>query len=623
MKKALTFIALLTVASMLSGQKLTSSFGKVTMEDMTMSVFEPDTTAPAVVLYQSGHFRNTDFKYIFLRRVKVLKKEGTNFAEYTFRSDDDTFVKGKVYNLSNGKIVEEKLKSESIYKERIVGDIYLYRIAIPNVQVGTVFEIEYTQFLLPSNFRFQDVIPVIRAEILLEPNLAIDYRKTQTGYISLKGKGDYLYADYVPAFKQEIYTNSIENYISKIDFDVLGIKVNGVYQPYTATWRAVNELLDKHEYFGIISRASSAYLDEIATFIDSKFTTPLEKTKAAYDAIKVVNWNKEERLFPTVNLLRTQFVKGSANSAEMNMMLYHLLQRLKIESNLLVMSTRESGALHPVYPSIEKLNYTIVCATIDGKDYPMDASEKYIPFGMLPIRALNQQARLANNGDGRWINLSPSKKFKENVNYELSMTPAGDLEGNITYNMHEYAAYDFRTAYYTHTSEEKFIETMEDSRTGLEVKDYTFKNVDKIDSACILELSVNLKGKAQKTGDLLMIYPLFYEQMTMNPFKSETRNYPVDFGYARESSVKVKIDLGEGYVVESMPTGSTVRIEGELANFMINYKKEGNAIIMTYTFQINRIMFLPTEYASLRDIYNQIIRKHSEPLILKKVADVN
>jgi len=134
MKSRILFIVSLIVTIGLYGQKTTTGFGKVTREDLEMKIYEPDTTASAVVLYQSGHFRESDFRFIFYRRVKVLRKEGSDYAEYTFRSDENTSVRGTTYNLVDGKIVQEKLGKASIFKQMITKGVWLYRIAMPNVR---------------------------------------------------------------------------------------------------------------------------------------------------------------------------------------------------------------------------------------------------------------------------------------------------------------------------------------------------------------------------------------------------------------------------------------------------------------------------------------------------------
>ena len=160
MKISFVIVMLMVLASV-QAQKLSSKLGKVSQQDLEMTVYEPDTSAVAVVLYQSGYFSGVTLKYSFTRRVKVLKKEGVNYAEYAFRSDENTSVSGRTYNLVDGKVVQERLKSESIFIEKYYDDVYYYKIAMPNVKVGSVFEIEYTQDLLPAEFKFQDFIPVV------------------------------------------------------------------------------------------------------------------------------------------------------------------------------------------------------------------------------------------------------------------------------------------------------------------------------------------------------------------------------------------------------------------------------------------------------------------------------
>ncbi len=622
MKISFVFVLLMVLASV-QAQKLSSKLGKVTLQDLEMTVYEPDTSAVAVVLYQSGYFSGVTLKYSFVRRVKVLKKEGVNFAEYIFRSNEHTSVVGRTYNLVDGKIVQERLKNESIFKEKKYEDVYYYKIAMPNVKVGSVFEIEYTQDLLPAEFKFQDFIPVALAELIIESHPNIEFRNKQVGYWSVRNHGNGMHsATNVPAFKRESYTNSYENYISKMEFDILRITAPGYFKAFTTSWESVNERLRASTYFGGTITNGSAYLSDLKKEIEARYSTPKDRCKAAYEAIKTIKWNNESSLFASVNNLSTQFKKQSGNSAELNMMLYQLLQKLDIPSSPLVMSTRGNGLLNPFYPTLEKFDYTLVLARIDGQDMVMDMTDQYMPWGMLPLHCLNGQARLVDNDEGRWVDLTPNHKERQSVMYRLRFTPEFDLEATLDMQMVDYAAYDFRKEFHTFASEEKFIEYLENEYSGFMVKDFQFSNVDSIEQPCRFNASGIIKGKSQKVNDLLMVYPMLYNQLKDNPFKLEERNYPVDYAYKREWMVSSVIEIPEGYEVESLPEPAKLRTEDNGLSVMISCSQTGSMVAATYRFSINKIMFLSEEYPMLREVYSQIIQKHAQPVVFKKIAHV-
>ncbi len=135
------------VSNALIAQKAPVKFGSLDKADLEMMVYDYDTSASAVVLCDYGFFSTTTFQFTRTLRVKILKKEGTKWGDWLFYIDEDTPIKGITYNLVNGEIVETKLKSESVYRERVYENYYRTRIAMPNVSAGSVIDIQYIRYL--------------------------------------------------------------------------------------------------------------------------------------------------------------------------------------------------------------------------------------------------------------------------------------------------------------------------------------------------------------------------------------------------------------------------------------------------------------------------------------------
>lgn len=602
--------------------KVPVKFGKISQEELEMTVYEPDTSAAAVVLCNYGKFNGSDLKFISLRRVKVLKKSGTDYAEFVIYAGENTTFRGKTYNLENGEVVEERLKKESIFKERIFEDNYRYRIAMPNVKVGTVFDIEVSRLGLPQEWAFQEMIPVKHNELILEESTYVKFRKKMVGFERLTSSANNRYvAIDMPAFKPEAYMSSSKNYITKFEFDLLNISYPGFYKSYTTTWEAVNERLLNNTYFGVVIRNGSGYLSDIKKEIEATCQTDLEKARAAFYALKNIKWDDYISLYTSNTSMGAVYKKGVGNSTDLNIMLLQLLNKLDIKAYPIAMSTRAHGILNPFYPSYEKLNYMMVCAMIDDKEYLLDATEKNMPFGMLPKRCLNQQGRLVNNNQGKWVNLTTSKENKKTIYYKLTLDESLALKGTIEYTKFDYAGYYFREYYQDFASEEDYLEEFEDDHTGVTIKDFTITNLDSIEKPIQESYNLEIKNKVEKVNDLIFVNPFLFEQIEENPFKMEERQYPVDFAYNQHRYLISQITLPANFVVEEIPDPIVIRLPDKSASVRIQHQVSQNKLTTIYKFSIDKPVFMPDEYGFLKQLYAQIIKKQAEPVIFKVNTD--
>lgn len=618
----LLMLAIIATSLTLTYSKAPIKFGKVSLEELQMTQYDADTSAVAVVLCKYGHFNATDFSFTLTQRVKILKKAGTSYSEYSFPSSENVTVRAKVFNLIDGNIEEEKVKNDNIFKEKVTDDVYRVNIAIPNVKVGTVYDIQYTFKGFPFEFTFQQYIPVKHAEIYIEESPYVNFRKRMVGYLAIQSpKNNVFVIENVPAFKKEAYINSAENYISKFEFDILEYSFPGYYKSFSTSWESINDRLNDHTYFGVAIVNGSMYLSDIKKEIESTQSNDLDKAKAAVESIKQVQWNHRNSIYTSTASLGTAFKDGKANAADINLMLLQLLKKLDIESYPIVLSTRSHGLLNPFYPSYDKLNYVVVCAVIDGKEILLDATDKYLPAGMLPMRCLNGQGRLVNKQQGKWIDLNTDKKNYDVILYELSLDEDLKLNGKIDYARYDYSAYNFRKRFHDFANEEDYLVDLEGKYPGLTVKDCKFEDINNIDNPVKETYEISLSNKVGKVGDMLLINPFLFETIDENPFKMEDRQYPVDFAYKREKIMISKITIPDNYQISEIPKPIKIVLPDKSASALINYQVIGNTINVTYRLKIGKTQYLMDEYAYLKTLYKTIIEKHAEPVIIKPIQN--
>jgi hypothetical protein len=492
---------------------------------------------------------------------------------------------------------------------------------MPNVKVGSVIDIEFTHPLPPSVWYFQQEIPVMLSELIIPESQYIDYRMNFTGYeaLDIRTKNHWA-AKHVPAFHEEPYTNSIENYITKFDIELLSVHFPGLYREYATDWDAVARRLEESSYFGGVLN-SAFFLSSVSKEIEEKDTTDIGRIKLALKAAKKIKWNEYESLYPTYTSLGLTYKEGIGNSADINMILINLLRRLDIESYPVIMSTRSNGLLPAFTPSRSKLNYVIAYAKTGDQEFLIDATEQNCPLGMLPKRCLNGNGRLVyvKNRTTKHIDLNTTNKDYSKSMYELEVTDDFAIKGTVNTMKNEYAALKYRNRYKTFNNEQEFIDDYMEHNPGVKIHDYVAENVADLYKPVKEGYKIEIKNQIYTIDNQVYINPLLHLRIEDNPFKQEERKYPVDFAYCTNKTIIVSIKIPEGYEVAEIPAPLVIELPKKTGRVNYQVSQLSNKLSLTYRININKSFFTPEEYPVLREFYNQIIKKQSEPVILNKI----
>jgi hypothetical protein len=610
------------ISTTLSGQTPPKvKFGKPDINELKMTVYDNDTGAVAVLLYDYGEFSLTDYTFTRHAKIKILKKEGYEWANNSFLSSQQYSVKGFTHNLENGQLVSTKLEKDQIFPEQYATGRYNVKFTMPNVKVGSVIEFRINYPWLPNYWYFQLPIPVVWSELYIPESSYFNFSKTSYGYENIGSLGtNHWYAQNVKAIKAEPYLSSLYNFVSKIEFELQNISVPGYYKSFTESWEDVNKLLSEDEDFGGKIKITG-YLRDLVNEIKARNHDPYNKMKCAYEAIqKHMKWNEVNYIY-TTKLMSNAYKEHSGNTAEINLMLIALLKELDLNVNPVVLSTRSNGILHPANPSLNKLNYVVANVKIDTINYILDATDQFLPLGTLPYRCLNGQGRIfeTKNYKGLWYNLTPRMNSSKLTYMDLKLLSTGDISGKIAKESKGYAAHDLREEIREMAGIEKYMEDFQADNNGIKIKSYEIENLDSIYKSVKLKMEVEMSDNVVATSDKIFFNPLFNEQILENPFKTEKRTYPVDFGYLREHSSILKMEIPEGYTIAEMPKSVLLKSPDNSIRFTYSINNLNNIISLNCRLSIGKTLFMPEEYQILRELYNQIVTKEAEQIVLKKI----
>ncbi len=618
-------------------------FGDIPMEDLQMVSYDKDSSAAAVFLLDYGEAieRFDAGRWATLLtinrqiRIKILKKEGLSWATASI----SLFHKGKIdesvsrlrasaYILENGKIVKTTLSNANVFREAFDQHYDIQKFTIPGVKVGSVIEYTYTTSsgfnLSFPDWQFQRTVPVRWSEYwaLIPP--AFVYEKYMQGYVPVKvyevkrgaaGENAFHWISKdIPAFKQEPFMTNEKDYVSKINFQLTTFDSPGAFQEIMGSWDKLNERLLADEDFGkVISK--SGFLKDKVTELTEAMTDPLQRLETIHSYVKQnMEWNKTRDIY-SENLKKAVELKRGT-SADINLMLASMLDKAGFDVDMVLLSTRDHGFIRKEYPASRQFNYVICSAKIGGKTLLLDATEKYLPLTYLPERCLNGQGLIISNKNSGWVDLAPKTKSKTITSADFELDEKGELKGKLTFTRDGYDAFKMRSEYNL-KGEEEYVKFFLGSRAW---------HIEKTEFAYIKDLSKPVQEVHDMTinehvtiaGDFIYLNPFVYSQTPNNPFKPETREFPVDFGSLSEKMYLCKIKLPEGFSVEELPSSKIFALPDNAARFTYNAVLVGNAISITSSLQINKSLFLPSVYPDLREFYSQVVAKQTEQIVLKR-----
>ena len=600
-------------------QKAPIRFGKPSMEELKKSVYDIDTSASAIVLCNYGHFdaENLDFTQII--RLKILKKSGLKYASFTFRSLSKAAIRGKTFNLVNGKVETDKLSSKEIYDEEIYNGLYVTKVTMPNVKKGSVIDISVSYQGIPFDWYFQKNIPMLYSELNMEPSRYIEFRKNYFGYIPFYVASRSRWVTHnVPAFQPEPYMGAEENYLAHFEFEITSITLpEQMTHEYATTWQRINELLLGSEYFGGALNSTPRFFRQMADSINKKAGNDREKVRMALDKIHKINWNNQLRITTVSNTgLKSAFSQKKGSVADINLSLIVLLRKLGFTAYPVVLRTRKEGYLSPVNPTLRNLDYVVAYAKIGDKYYLLDGTDKYMPFPLLPKRCMNGQGRLVDYDTTAWVPLTNNVRSVKRSLFNLKLDKNGNLSGTKTTLYSGYAGYNFREKYRNIGSKEDYLDSIVRNNQNLQILTDTLQNLDNPYEPVTEQQTLVLKnqGFAMDTLVYLNVTP---ERIIENPFKQNKRLYPVDFVHPFEKTFTVLIKLPDNYRVAEMPKTERVLLPNNAGNFTYRIMEQYNQLTVYCRLIINKPLFSQAEYNQLKTFYTEVISKEAKPVLLK------
>ena len=671
LKPISAFLCIFFFANILFAQEKTPvKFGKISVADFDISQQKYDSGAAAVVIADVGFTRfegneknSFSLSFTHFRRVKVINKNGFDIATveiplYKNGKDEEKLInlKAYTYNLENGKIETVKLDDKSVFTDQAQKNYTIKKFTFPALKEGSIIEFSYTQtsdFLFNLQpWAFQGGYPRLWTEYEVVIPEYFNYVTLTQGYqpfaINTKNSVKERYSininssterseivnlepiatdsrfvmKNVPALKEENYTTTLANHIAKIEFQLSNYQFpNGMVHDVMGNWLRLNQSLLEDNQFGASLNSNNGWMSDDVKSITNGAVGKLEKARKIFaflrDNFSCTDHESKEMKGNTS--LKDVFKNKSGNDAEINLLLTAMLLHEDIQAYPVILSKREHGKTNEFYPLLNRFDYVITMATIDGTNYFLDASQPKLGFGHLPKYCYNGHARIISKDP------QPPVFFEADSMAEHKMTSVfissdsqslNNLSGSMQSYYGDFESYDLRNKLSKRSDKDFFNEFKSTTSGDITIMNGRIDSLAQLDNPVAIQYDFILKNVFG--DDMVYFNPMLGEAYKENPFKALERKYPVEMPYTSDEIYTLNMQTPDGYEVAELPKSAKVLLNETEGFFEYLVVKDDNTIQLRSRIKLNKANFMPEDYNTLRDFFAFVVKKQSEQIVFKK-----
>ncbi|MEM8507533.1 MAG: DUF3857 and transglutaminase domain-containing protein [Bacteroidota bacterium] len=627
-------------------------FGILSHKEKAFQEYAKDSTVPAVFLYEHGNnYFEVRNNYVWLittyhAKIKILNSEGFEYATVGipfYHNDSGTEEVKKVRAITHNNGVKNVLPKNNIYVVDRSERWKEKRFTFSNVKVGSILEYTYeiqSPFYFNLNgWEFQSDIPKLHTEYSASIPGNWRYNRTLSGNLKLfineaTIKKDcfsipistemadcevvrYVMKD-VPALpEREEFMLAEKNYRPVLEFELAThLNFKGFTRKYTKSWEDVDIEFRSDKDLGRQLRKKNFFEKNVPLELLGKGDL-MSRAKTIYAFVQNhFTWNEKYGIWYD-NRVKKAFEERKGNVAEINIALINLLNAAGIKTNMMLMATRQFGLPKQNHPVMSDFNYVIARVQIEDQQYLLDATDKLLPFGMLPFRCLNYYGRVMDFDKGSyWQKIIPNKKNGRTTRAEVSLDPEeGNAIGTMITVSTGYACLNKRRQLNT-IDRDSYLEKMSEEFGGdFNISSYElvekFSNEKRITEKYAFEIENTFQA-----GNIYLD-PFFFKFFRKNPFLASKRHYPIDFGYQRNSTFNLSIKTPPGYKLKSLPESKNMALPEDLGSLRFECKKETAEVISVYfDFKINATQFHKEAYDVIRTFFQHAVDTQTQSYIV-------
>ena len=565
-------------------------------------------------------------------RIKIFNDFGKGIGNISLgyygqnSSAGITDLKGETINLVDGKTEITPLDTKQIYKITIDKWHSALKFAMPNIKTGSIIELSYREWV-PATWYFQKSIPVRYSEVQLNIPATANFKTiphVKQPYVKSVGETTNGYQiramANIHSMPDEPYMSSKADNLQRIEF--IGINT------YVSTWPKIGSLLLRASDFGEDMDRSLVNESEIIKKAKS-LKSDDEKIACIFDEVKNrMKWDGIN-VFYSIDGTSKAWDKQTGNSAEINMIVYHLLKKSGVKSYPLVVNTKNSGKINPANPSILQLNNMVVYIPVDStKMYVLDASRKENLYNTIPVNILNTFGLSIDMRNNMTVDqdekdkafqivfISDNDPAMQSISLNGEIKSDGKMNGNAEITSYKYNKGKALRLYDT-VGETKYIDSLRKNDNNLKISAFKMENaeIDSLPLSQKINFTLDLTGS---DGTYIYLNTNLFNPTGKNPFFRDERFSDIDFGYLDNYAIYGVYKMPDGYKAEALPKSISIVMPDQSMIFKRTVAEDNGTLLVKYVLNHKKTIYFREEYPDIQGFYKKMYELLDEQIVLKK-----
>ena len=297
-----------------------------------------------------------------------------------------------------------------------------------------------------------------------------------------------------------------------------------------------------------------------------------------------------------------------------------MLEIAGVKGNLTWIGTRSIPYTYNEVPTPVVDNHMILSYENNEKTYYLDATGRYIKFGM-PTFFIQGKEALVGYGKDFKIKKVPIIAAKENAIIDVTTLKIenGKVIGSSKTVISGYPKIDVFHGLEnenTLTKQKQFYNSMfgKGNNTFL-INDFKETNKYNYDDDFIVDYNFKIKNYAKNLGDEIYINLNLNKDLSFYK-TAKNREYAIEYDYKRYFKYTTKLEISKGYTLDYLP--ESIKVSNDLMTCKISYKVKGNEVIYTQEIELNFLVLSLEQQKEVNKEIKKIERNYKEIVVLKK-----
>jgi hypothetical protein len=607
-------------------------WGDVSTADRSMTFYEPDPTADAVVLGIITKLKvelkdnKPQMTVSVHRRVKLFTEAALvrqNSIEIPIDFAQNLF---KVSNIKAQMMDADGLRQDIYVTENThLNNRYLVFNGLKTQQILEVsYDMTSDNLESISTWSFQENIPVRHAELWTTIDVAFEHafqiqnEKNIRVILDSKSGAKVFVTNDLTSNKPPIETFSIttSDQTTGVHLHLKSMELaDKSKKTIVSSWPELANRVQKDEGIGqqYLKKTNYDALWKAVQPLANAAKSDDDKIKAIYNFINQnVIWDGvwNTTVHTTLN---AAFEKRLANSGELNLMLIACLNEAGFTAFPMFVSSRYHGKTNQNVPFLSQFNHLLCYVEQkNGTPLTLDAGSIYRPMGLPRVESLNGDGWIVNPKNPIWQPLT-SKITARQTLAAFSVNKEGDMKGRFSKTSKDHEAISERDE----QVRRRAVRSLEKQYPGIRIDSVTNSNTDNASTFFKRNIYCFLSQVAPIDSQKMTVKPLWKTGFEVNPLAAVPLNTAFDFPYLIQDLHVFALQIPAGSSIEREPNGEMFELPDKSAGLSLSVTRNADIMQLSLVVKLNKLHFEANEYAKLKDFFDKIIAKQAEVIVLK------